>query len=201
MFCRNDCVIVRRVVHDEVRGLKMPQSSLEGKDYFVHAVGQKVENLNVGDQVIITGRKDHEWIEVPGEPDLIFNTEEFVPIVLQRAHGEKEADLQVNDGEGGLITESKNDEIPVFSENSYPDADFTSKAQENMIKARQSVDEKSAEGMTTINVNVNGEDMAILIPPNTDAPKLLNKISAMCSLRFGPGNLRALGDGIHYRWR
>jgi hypothetical protein len=80
---RNELVIVRVEVVDTTKtGIAIPQSSLEGKKYIVEAVGPKVEDLLVGDQVLINGTKGEEWNYIPGCNDLIVTHQQFISLKI-----------------------------------------------------------------------------------------------------------------------
>ena len=84
---RNDQVLVRIVPVEDVRGIKMPQVSIEGKNFRVEAMGPKVEGLSVGDHVLMIGRKGTEYYPLPNCNDLLIIRQEFVALIVE---GEEE---------------------------------------------------------------------------------------------------------------
>lgn len=79
---RNDWVIVRTVeVEKNKAGIVMPQTSIEGKRFIVEAVGEKVENLQPGDSVMLAGARDAQFFPVPKHQNLIAIKQENVVFV------------------------------------------------------------------------------------------------------------------------
>ena len=81
---RNNFVIVRRHRRGLVHGLVMPDISAESMDYIVQSVGQKVDRLKPGDTVMIIGKKGDEYIDLPGEPDLLVIDDRLIPYIIHR---------------------------------------------------------------------------------------------------------------------
>ncbi len=81
---RNELVIVRVETIDKNRaGIALPGTSLESKKYIVTSVGPKVEDLKVGDRVLINGEKGQEWQNIPGYNDLIVTHQQFVSLIIE----------------------------------------------------------------------------------------------------------------------
>ena len=69
---RNERVILRRIQIGQTKaGVVLPDSAVEGKEYVVHAIGPKVEDLEEGDRVFITGVQNVDWAWLPGSHDLL----------------------------------------------------------------------------------------------------------------------------------
>ena len=83
-FPRNDFVIVRIEVQDKLRKLALPQQSADAKRYFVEAIGPKVEDLKVGDEVRMTGQPNVDWANLPGRNDLLIIREGNVLVKITR---------------------------------------------------------------------------------------------------------------------
>jgi len=81
---RNDLVVCRIKYRDKVGGLHVSQRSAEAKDYFVVAVGPKVEGLAAGDQVLIGGEQNKDWALLPGSRDLFCTREDNVLLVVEK---------------------------------------------------------------------------------------------------------------------
>ncbi len=82
---RDNFVIIRRRKRGLVRGLHMPDISAEAKDFVVESVGHKVENLKVGDAVMIIGKKGEEYLDLPDEPDLLVIDARLIPYIIYRS--------------------------------------------------------------------------------------------------------------------
>jgi hypothetical protein len=81
---RNEFVLVRMTQKGESGGIAIPEVSAEGKEFHVVAVGPKVdETLQVGDQVLMVGRINDTYHEVPGCRNLILVKQENVVLVLE----------------------------------------------------------------------------------------------------------------------
>lgn len=85
---RNDLVIVRIVYVNSVKGIAMPQSSIDGKEFHVVAFGPKVEGLKEGDKVMMTGNLNEHYHQIPGQSNLIIVKQECVLLTIE---GEEEA--------------------------------------------------------------------------------------------------------------
>ncbi len=86
---RGDFVIIRVVPRGETPGgIAVSESSLEGQDHIVVAKGPKVEDLEVGDVVMMTGQKNVDWSMIPKQKALLIIRESNV--VLKFSRGEKE---------------------------------------------------------------------------------------------------------------
>jgi len=84
--CRNDRILVQIKTREEFHGLKMPENSVEGKEYYIVAVGPDVKDLNPGDQVMIDSMEAiGEWAYLPGYSDFMFNGQKHAPLVLVEA--------------------------------------------------------------------------------------------------------------------
>ena len=67
---RNSYVVLQLVQVDESEGgVAVPQISAEAKRWFVVAIGPKVENLKVGDQVEAMGTVGEDIARLPGHYD------------------------------------------------------------------------------------------------------------------------------------
>lgn len=81
---RSDYVLVRMTQKGESNGIAIPEVSAEGKEFHVVAVGPKVDDtLKVGDQVLMVGRINDTYHEVPGCRNLLLVKEANVVLVLE----------------------------------------------------------------------------------------------------------------------
>lgn len=82
--CRNDNVLIRIVqVGKTDSGVLLPEISVEGKLFCVEAVGPKVDDLKVGDKVIMVGEINVDYGYVPGMKDLLCIKQGNVVLVME----------------------------------------------------------------------------------------------------------------------
>ena len=86
---RNDLVLSRVVDTGEQRGILMPQQSIQGKRYLVEAIGPKVEDLQVGDWVFMTGQQKVDWDMLPFSNDLLTIRQENIILVVEDSDSER----------------------------------------------------------------------------------------------------------------
>lgn len=79
--CRGDFVLFRHVDLGTHRGLAMPNVAQQGKENVVVAIGPKVENLEVGDKVLVIGTLGVDSVRVPTEQNLYMTRETNVALV------------------------------------------------------------------------------------------------------------------------
>jgi co-chaperonin GroES (HSP10) len=73
---RNDFVVLEIVKRGKSRGgVVLPEKSRESTTTFVVAVGPKVEDLEVGDQVLAIGTPNQDIISLPREKDVVVTRE------------------------------------------------------------------------------------------------------------------------------
>jgi NADPH:quinone reductase-like Zn-dependent oxidoreductase len=84
---RNDFVIVKVSKIKNVAGLAMPDIAKESEIYHVVAVGPKVEDLKVGDQVIMVGVPNQTIVAVHYSKNLLITRETNVTAVLTERKG------------------------------------------------------------------------------------------------------------------
>lgn len=83
MQAREDWCLIRIVeIGHNPSGIAIPQFSVEGKRFEVVSVGDKVSNLKPGDNVLMTGRPNVNYFQVPNTSDLIVIKQEFVVLVV-----------------------------------------------------------------------------------------------------------------------
>ncbi len=81
---RNDYVVFRRVQRGTtLKGIHMPDKSLEGIDHVVEAIGPKVEDLKVGDKVLILGKLGEDYGELPNQKGLYLTRQNNIAIVME----------------------------------------------------------------------------------------------------------------------
>jgi len=82
--CRNDFVLIRVVdVGMSEGGVAIPQISIQGKEFHVEAVGPDVNELEVGDKVMMIGKQWNEYYPLPNCKDLLVIKQEFIVLVLE----------------------------------------------------------------------------------------------------------------------
>ncbi len=80
---RNDYVLIRIVeVGETPSGIAIPQISIEGKEFHIVALGPKVEDLKIGDKVLMVGQQGVDFFPLPRSKDLIMIREEHVVLVV-----------------------------------------------------------------------------------------------------------------------
>lgn len=72
---RNDFVLVRLSTVASNGGLILPQMSDQGMKWEVVAIGPKVEDLIVGDEVQMIGTQGEDLLRLPREKDLYISKE------------------------------------------------------------------------------------------------------------------------------
>lgn len=86
---RNDFVVIRIVERGQTPGgVLTPEQSVEGKHFFVEAIGPKVEGLKIDDRVVLLGEKGRDgkpanFFPLPNASNLIAIQEEFVALVAE----------------------------------------------------------------------------------------------------------------------
>jgi len=78
---RNDFVVVRLIdLGKSAAGVIIPSISREGKEMRVVAIGDKVENLKIGDSVLISQSVD--TFPLPNEKDLFAVKQDCIAVVI-----------------------------------------------------------------------------------------------------------------------
>lgn len=80
---RNDQVLIRIVKVEQVRGLFMPEASMEGKQFHVVAAGPDVKDLKEGDAVFVKGTPGKDIGLLPNDNSLMVTTQENVLLVME----------------------------------------------------------------------------------------------------------------------
>ena len=92
---RGDLVLVRKQKRGIVRGLAMPERSAEGMDFFVEGFGPDVQDLKLGDQIMLMGKGTEQFYPCPGYPNHLVAKQELVAYVILPEDGDKEDKLQL----------------------------------------------------------------------------------------------------------
>ena len=80
---RNDCVLVKQQLRpDEAGKISLPQASLEAKEFLVMAIGGQVQDLNVGDKILMAGSVNVDYGFLPGSTELLVIREKNIMLVL-----------------------------------------------------------------------------------------------------------------------
>ncbi len=80
---RNDWVLVRMQYVGNVKGIEMPQSAVEGKVFFVEAIGPDVKDLEIGEKIIMRGTRGVDYFPLPNATNLFAIQEEYVVLVFE----------------------------------------------------------------------------------------------------------------------
>jgi hypothetical protein len=76
------CVI--RVSYRETNqaGIAVSQASAEGRQYHVESIGPDVKDLKVGDRVLMVGKKNEEYWDIPAHNGLLLVKESVISLVV-----------------------------------------------------------------------------------------------------------------------
>jgi NADPH:quinone reductase-like Zn-dependent oxidoreductase len=88
---RNDFVLVRIIDLGFMKGIAMPQSSINGKQFVVEALGPDVETLKVGDKVLMLGNVGVTAFPLPNANNLIVLKQEYIALVIEGDESEAPA--------------------------------------------------------------------------------------------------------------
>jgi hypothetical protein len=85
------CVI--RVTHIDTNaaGLALSQSSAEAKQFHVESIGPAVKELQPGDRVLMVGKRNEQFWDIPGHNGLMLVKEEAVSLVITETPDETAA--------------------------------------------------------------------------------------------------------------
>ena len=85
---RNDFALIRVTQLGSVGGIAVPDTAVQGKQFTVEAVGPKVEDLMVGDKVLMVGsQQTGDWSFLPNHRDLIIIREANIVLVYGDDNG------------------------------------------------------------------------------------------------------------------
>jgi len=86
---RNDIVLIRMVnVGMTKAGIVMPDSSAQGKEMVVEAIGPDVKDLDINDKVLVVGKLGQDYDFIPQSKDLFAIKQANVLLIIR----EKEID-------------------------------------------------------------------------------------------------------------
>lgn len=80
--CRSDFVLFRLVDRGSVGSIATPQISQQGKERIVLAIGPDVEDLNVGDRVLVIGSVGSDVVPLPNESGIYMTRQANVALVV-----------------------------------------------------------------------------------------------------------------------
>lgn len=81
---RNDLVLIQmQDIGSSKGGVVIPEISAEGKQYIVVAMGAKVEELSIGDRVLVVGRVGIDWDFLPMHKDLFICKQQCVALIYR----------------------------------------------------------------------------------------------------------------------
>ena len=79
---RNDYVLIRKKTLGETpSGIAVADHSVEGVQYFVEAIGHKVEKLEIGDRVLMVGVFGQDIAYLPNSRELALTKEANVVLI------------------------------------------------------------------------------------------------------------------------
>ena len=85
---RGDFLLCRIVVQDKVGSLAMPQSSQEGRKYIIVGIGEKVNDICIGEQIIIAANPgEGSYYAIPNSNGLFLIKAEFAALVVEDEEG------------------------------------------------------------------------------------------------------------------
>lgn len=83
-YPRNDYCLIKIVeLGATPSGIALPDYAIAGKKFVVEAMGEKVEDLDIGDSVLMKGQRGVEYYELPNRPDLLVIKQEFIVLVIE----------------------------------------------------------------------------------------------------------------------
>lgn len=85
---RNTLVLIQIINLGKVGNVAMPDIAEAGKKNIVEAIGPKVEDLQVGDDVLVVGEEGKDFFFLPGTRRLLVTKE--MNVVLKRTITEEE---------------------------------------------------------------------------------------------------------------
>lgn len=80
---RNENVLIRVRDLGKFKGIAMPDSAVQGKEYVIEAIGPKVEDLYVGDKVFMIGEFRADYDYLPHTKDLLLIHQRNVALVIE----------------------------------------------------------------------------------------------------------------------
>jgi len=81
---RNDFVLVKIIdLGVNEAGIAMPQMSIQGKRFEVVAIGPDVEDLHVGESVLMIGQVGDNYYPLPNSKDLLVIRQENVVLIFE----------------------------------------------------------------------------------------------------------------------
>ncbi|MDE2095623.1 MAG: hypothetical protein KGL39_00070 [Patescibacteria group bacterium] len=81
---RNDYCLVRYVdIGKTPSGIATPNSSIQGKKFFIEAFGPDVEDLQVGDRILMVGTEKEDWAFLPNSRELLLIKQANIVMVYE----------------------------------------------------------------------------------------------------------------------
>lgn len=85
-YPRNDYVLIRiQELGQTPSGIALPDQAVAGKKFIVEAMGDKVEDLDIGDSVMMMGQAGVQYFELPNRKDMLVIRQEYVVLVIEDA--------------------------------------------------------------------------------------------------------------------
>ena len=80
---RNDYVLIRETQKSALQNeVILPSKSFESKNFIVEAMGPKVENLSLGDIVLLVGKEGEDWGRIPRNNSLLVTRENNILLIM-----------------------------------------------------------------------------------------------------------------------
>ena len=86
-YPRNDFVVFKFIDKGRLRGIEMPQISAQAKERVVVAMGPKVEDLKIGDKVMVIGKVGEDVIALPNDSSLFLTRQANVTLIVVETEG------------------------------------------------------------------------------------------------------------------
>lgn len=80
---RNDHVLIRVTRVEKVKGLFMPEASIEGHQYVVEEIGPEVKDIKKGDVVFVKGTPGKDIGTLPNDRTLLVASQENILVVME----------------------------------------------------------------------------------------------------------------------
>ena len=80
---RNENVLIRVRDLGKFKGIAMPDTAVQGKEYIVDAIGPKVEGLLVGDKVFMIGEFKADYDYLPHTKELLLIHQRNIAVIIE----------------------------------------------------------------------------------------------------------------------
>lgn len=87
---RHNNVLIKITPVEKVRGLFMPEASMQGVQYIVEEIGPEVKDLKKGDVVLVTGKPGVDIGLLPNDSKMLVAPEDKILLIIEPVIEEKE---------------------------------------------------------------------------------------------------------------